>query len=86
MVLVMVEEGNKALGEVGMQVEQPNSRCKFCSVARFEVTGGCGVSSQGNLDIVNPLSLGEAVSSVQKFFLLWKFPALGFDLAIDDTL
>lgn len=55
-------------------------------MARFEVTGGCRVSSQGNLDIVNPLSLGEAISSVQKFFLLWKFPALGCDLVIDDTL
>lgn len=39
MVLVMVKEGNKALGDIGMQVEQPNSRCKFCSVARFEVIG-----------------------------------------------
>lgn len=55
-------------------------------MARFEVTGGCRVSSQGNLDVVNPLSLGEAISSVQKFFLLWKFPALGCDLVIDDTL
>lgn len=46
MVLEMVEEGNKALGDVGMQVEQPNSRCKFCSVAGLAVTGRWGVSSK----------------------------------------